>query len=352
MVERILITDRGEPASTVLIGAGIVEESKPEVLLPRPDRTRRVAIITHAGADPTAHRIAGCLRRAGFTTATRVLPDREEAKSLTVAEEAYLWLNDLGMTRDDTILGIGGGALTDAAGFIAATYLRGIELVLVPTTLLGAVDASIGGKTAINVGGKNLAGVFRHPERVLIDSAVLAALPDELLIEGSAEAVKAGLIADPALVELYEREGRNAPLGEVVIRAVRVKAQVVSEDFRESGPRAVLNYGHTIGHAIETATGIPHGHAVAIGMVAAANASERLLGFSDAERQRTLLERLGLPTSSPPVDRDVVMGLMALDKKRNAAGLRMVLLERIGSATVSAVDTATVEAALGAVGIT
>ena len=350
-MERILITDEGREASTILIGAGIVSDPTSEIVLPDPARTRRAAILTHDGGRPFAKRICSALSCDGYAPAIRVLPDRDDAKSLAVAEETYLWLNDLGFTRDDTVIAVGGGALTDVAGFVAATYLRGVEIVLVPTTLLGAVDAAIGGKTAVNVGGKNLAGVFRHPERVLIDPGILAALPRPLLVEGAAEAVKAGLIADPDLVKLYEREGLGAPIGEVLIRAVRVKADIVSSDFREAGRRAVLNYGHTVGHAVEVAAGIPHGHGVAIGMVAAAAASERVLGFAEAARQEALLEDLSLPTRAPDVDRDTVMGLMALDKKRNAAGLRMVLLERIGEATVAAVDGATLEAALGAIGI-
>jgi 3-dehydroquinate synthase len=350
VVERVLITDGDAVASEILIGRFSGAPDAATLLPERPAR-RRVAILTHDGATRSAAALETRVRDAGFRVAVRQLPDREDAKTLATAEATYLWLNDRGMTRDDTIVAVGGGALTDAAGFVAATYLRGIEAILVPSTLLGAVDAAIGGKTAVNVGGKNLVGAFRHPSRVVIDLDVLDALPRPLRIEGTAEAVKAGLIADPDLVGVYEDRGLAAPLDTVVPRAVRVKAGVVSDDFRESGRRAILNYGHTVGHAIETVAAIPHGHAVSIGMVAAAEVSARLLGFTETPRQRALLERLELPTTSPPVDRRRIRELMALDKKRDASGLRMVLLERIGAATVVTVDAATVEAALDAVAV-
>ncbi len=231
MVERILIDETTTTSSEIVIGRFGTAPEVSVVLAPRPSR-QRVALLTHDGATRGAARIEDELRRAGLTVATRQLPDREAAKTLQTAEATFLWLNDLGMTRDDTIVAVGGGALTDAAGFIAATYLRGVEVVLVPTTLLGAVDAAVGGKTAVNVGGKNLAGVFRHPERVVVDLDVLDGLPRPLLIEGTAEAVKAGLIADPVLVDLYEHAGLDAALDEVVPRAMRVKAAVVSGDFR------------------------------------------------------------------------------------------------------------------------
>lgn len=349
-MERILIDDTTTTTSEVVVGRFGGAPQAGVLLAERPDR-ERVALLTHDGATRVAATLESQLRSAGLVVATRQLPDREAAKTLQTAEATFLWLNGLGMTRGDTVVAVGGGALTDAAGFIAATYLRGVEIVLVPTTLLGAVDAAIGGKTAVNVGGKNLAGVFRHPGRVVIDLDVLDALPRSLLIEGTAEVVKAGLIADVDLVDLYERHGLHAPLDEVVPRAVRVKAAVVGGDFREGGRRAVLNYGHTVGHAIESAVGMPHGHAVAIGMVAAGAAAESAVGFADAVRQRQLLESLGLPVAAPSVDRRELHRLMALDKKRDLSGIRMVLLRGIGDPTVVTVDAATVEAALDAVGV-
>ncbi len=215
---------------------------------------------------------------------------------------------------------VGGGALTDLVGFAAATYMRGIEVTYLPTTLLAAVDASVGGKTGVNVGGKNLAGVFRHPARVVVDLDVLEQLPVELLREGAAETVKAGFIADPTILDEYEARGVRAALELVVPAAIAVKVSTVTEDFRESGKRAILNYGHTIGHAVETATGISHGEAVAIGMVAAGRVSAIVTGFEHEARQRDIIEKIGLPVQAPPVDADEIRMLMDRDKKRDQAG--------------------------------
>jgi len=348
-VERILIQSGDQAACEILIGEGIATAAASAL----PDRAGRdkLALFYQPGAEHIAVQLEGGLRALGYQVASRVLPDREAAKTLAVAEDAYLFLNEFGMTRGDTIVAVGGGAATDLGGFVGATYLRGVETVLVPTTLLGAVDAAIGGKTAVNVGGKNLAGVFNHPARVLIDTDVLAQLPRELLIEGTAEALKAGLIADVELVRLYQSFGLAAPIDEVVARAVRVKADVVGADFTEQGRRAVLNYGHTIGHAVEFVTGIPHGHAVAIGIVAAGAVSQDLLGFDAAAEQMELLASLELPVAAPPADRDAVEAAILLDKKRDTSGVRMILLEAFGKPAVQSVDMTTVRAALSAVGI-
>jgi 3-dehydroquinate synthase len=348
-VERVLITSGDDVATEIVMGAGVIR-SAGSVLPDRPGR-RRVAVFAQPTTENLARGLAESIVATGCSAQIHVLPDREAAKTLQVAEHCYLWLNSIGMTRADTIVAVGGGAATDLGGFVGATYLRGLETVLVATTLLGAVDAAIGGKTAVNVGGKNLAGVFNHPARVVIDTAVLEELPAALLIEGSAEAVKAGFIADPELVALYTAHGQAAPIAEVVARAVRVKAAVVSEDFTEQGSRAILNYGHTVGHAVEHVSGIPHGHAVAIGMVAAGAASSLVTGFGDEAPQRELIAALGLPIVAPPVDPAAIESAMMLDKKRDADGLRMVLLEAFGKPIVTAVDPTTVRAALRAVGI-
>jgi 3-dehydroquinate synthase len=226
-----------------------------------------------------------------------------------------------------------------------------VEAVFVPTTLLAAVDASIGGKTALNLGAKNLIGAFHHPARVVIDIAVLEALPAALWREGAAEALKAGLVGDPALVALLEREGAAADLAEVVRRAVAVKAAIVGRDPQERGERAHLNYGHTIGHAVEVAGGLSHGEAVAVGMVAAGRAGALLAGFTEEERQAEVIRVLGLPSAAAGLDRDRVLALVGHDKKRTGDELRMVVLEAVGSPLLATLGAATVEAALGAVGI-
>jgi len=310
----------------------------------------QIAMFAQPGSQPAAQQLAVDLG-VEHPVSLRILPDRDAAKQLAVVEGAYLWLNQLELRRSDLIVAVGGGALTDVAGFIAATYLRGVDIVLVPTTLLGAVDAAIGGKSAVNVGGKNLAGAFRHPRSVLIDTDLLEQLPTHLIKEGAAEAFKTGMIADLDLVALYEDRGLEAPLHEVVTKSVRVKADIVNRDFMESDVRAWLNYGHTIGHAVEVAAGLSHGDAVAVGMVAAAAASERVLGFTEARRQLAVIERLGLPIAVDGVSAEDAIQLVALDKKQAADGLRMTLLESIASPTVIPVDDATVSLALAAVGI-
>ncbi len=349
MVDRFLITDGAELATEVFIGSGCLTDGRS--LLGVSKRGRRVAVLCQEPAASAAAQVGAALEGLGLKVHSRFVPDREAAKTLAVAEDCYRWLNGLEMTRYDTIIGVGGGALSDLAGFVAATYLRGVPVILVPTTLLGAVDAAIGGKTAVNVEGKNLVGVFRHPERVVVDLEVLAELPQELLREGSAEALKVGMIADPAIVDLYARDGLGAELREIVVRAVAVKAEIVSGDFRESGRRALLNYGHTVGHALETVANLSHGEAVGLGMVAAAAASEHVTGFAGGRRQNDVIAGLGLPVRAPAVEIAQVRFLMNLDKKRDDSGLRMVLLEDVGKPVLRSVDDTTLGVALAAIGL-
>ena len=347
-MESILITDRGNTVCRILIGRGIRRDGD---AFTAAHSYRRIAIFSQESVSGISRDISRLLATPETTVSIRTLPDRDEAKAIAVAEASYRWLNGLAMTRNDLVVGVGGGALTDAAGFVAGTYLRGLETVLVPTTLLGAVDAAIGGKTALNLDGKNLVGVFKHPSRVVIDLEILEALPAELLRQGHAEALKAGLIADTALFDLYERLGSAAPIGEVVTRAIAAKAAVVSDDFRERGRRAILNFGHTVGHAVETLSDLSHGESVAVGMVAAAAASSEDLGFGGAERIRAAIESVGLPTRAPALDAEDVRAVMRLDKKRDDAGLRMVLLEDFGRPVLKPVGAATVGIALEAIGL-
>ncbi len=343
----ISISEGDRLASEIVVESGVLASSGlASLLAPPAGMPGRMAVFAQPGsrhvAAPIAYRLGAPLR---------LLPDGDAAKNLAVVEGSYLWLNELGFTRDDLVVAIGGGALTDVAGFIAGTYLRGVPAALIPTTLLGAVDAAVGGKTGVNVGGKNLAGVFRHPHRVIVDPDVLAALPRALLQDGAAEAVKAGWIGDPDLVEIYEEHGLAAPVGEVARRAIAVKARIVSQDFREAGVRAWLNYGHTVGHAVEVAQRMSHGHAVAVGMVAAAAVSAHRFNFPGADRQRRILERLGLPTAADGADPGAVRRLMALDKKRDARGLRMTLLRAVADPEVVSIDEEDVRIALAAIGV-
>ncbi len=331
----------------ITVGRGLLDLAG---VLPERERAT-VAVVAQPATARLARSFAREAAREGLLSEVRVLPDGEAAKDLGVIADLYDWLAGLGVSRSDTLVAFGGGSLTDAAGFAAATYLRGIEVVYVATTLLGAVDASIGGKTGVNLGAKNLVGVFRHPARVVVDVDVLDRLPVAIKRAGMAEALKAGMVGDEALVELLERDRLEADLEQVVERAVAVKAAVVDRDFEEMGERAHLNYGHTVGHGVEVAGEFSHGEAVAIGMVAAGRASALERGFDDEDRQREAIAGLGLPVAAAGVDRDEVLALIAVDKKRDTGGLRMVLLERIGSPTVGHVGSATVEAALTAVDI-
>lgn len=315
-------------------------------LLPDRDDRSLSAVFTQAGALDVAREVSEPLSGAPVME----LPDRDQAKSLEVAEKAYQWLAGLQLGRHDTILGVGGGAVTDMAGFIGATWLRGVEVVLVPTTLLGAVDAAIGGKTGINLEGKNLVGAFHLPSRVVINLEVLDRVPYELRLEGTAEALKAGLVGDPKLVEVYERHGLAAPLDEVVPKAVAVKVDVVNNDYREDGRRAILNFGHTLGHAVEIAGSIPHGFAVAVGMVAAGAVSSAKYGFS-SDWLTNLIAKLGLPVSVDGVAADLVLELIGRDKKRSAEGTRMVLLRAVGDPVVELVGHDDVILGMRAVGI-
>jgi 3-dehydroquinate synthetase len=330
-----------EATSEILIGRGF-----PDPFLPDRSNRKTTAIFSQQGAAAVAQRVFDAVG----TGPLMYLPDRDDAKTMAVVEKAYRWLAEVPLGRQDTIVGVGGGAATDMAGFVAATWLRGVESVMVPTTLLGAVDAAVGGKTGINLAGKNLVGAFHLPSRVIVDLNVMEMVPTTLRLEGVAEALKAGLVGDPVLVELFERHGAAAPLEDVVTRSIRVKAEVVGADFREDGRRAILNFGHTIGHGVEMAAGMPHGMAVAVGMVAAGAISGARYGFP-SQWLTNVIFSLGLPVSAFGVSHDSVLGYVGRDKKRSADGTRMVLLRSVGDPVVDLVDDAEIDLGLAAVGI-
>jgi 3-dehydroquinate synthetase len=326
----------------------IVFDGAAAALPARPGR-EAVAVFHQPGVGAEiADEIAGGLDEV--RTVLHELPDREAAKELDAVGTMYDVLADFNLGRHDTIIGVGGGAATDVTGFVAATWLRGVESVLVPTTLLAAVDAAIGGKTGINRRGKNLVGAFWLPSRVVIDLSLLSRLPEEILREGSAETLKAGLLADPAIVAEYERAGLGADLEVVVPRAVAVKVDVVRDDLDERGRRAILNFGHTVGHAIEILAPLPHGHAVSVGMVAAAVISNARYGF-DHRWLTGLLFDLGLPVAAAGVSLPAALEVCQRDKKRTADGIRMVLLRDVGDPVVEVVSAAELEGAMRAVGL-
>ncbi|TQN31999.1 3-dehydroquinate synthase [Haloactinospora alba] len=301
----------------------------------------RVAVLYTGNTWLIARPLVEALEAAGHTVHSMLVPDGEAAKDATVAAQLWGKLGRAGFTRSDAVVGIGGGAVTDLAGFVAATWLRGVRCVLVPTTMLGMVDAAVGGKTGINTDeGKNLVGAFHPPAGVLCDLDALSTLPADDHIAGLAEVVKAGFIADTAIVDLVESDPREAsrPEGrhtrELVERAVAVKAEVVSADLRESGRREMLNYGHTLGHAIERVEGYTfrHGYAVSVGMLFAAELS-RLDGRIGAEvvhRHRDVLSSVGLPVSYPEAAWPRLNEAMRVDKKARGATLRFVVLDAPG----------------------
>jgi 3-dehydroquinate synthase len=269
------------------------------------------------------------------------VPDGETAKELVIASEVWDMLGDARVSRTDAVIGFGGGATTDLAGFAAATWLRGVRVVHVPTTLLGMVDAAVGGKTAVNTrAGKNLVGVFHAPAGVICDMAALATLPPNEYVSGLAEVIKAGFIADPEILDLIEGDPAAAtrhdgPLTrELIERAIRVKADVVAADLTELGGREMLNYGHTLGHAIEKVEDFRgrHGAAVSVGLVYAAAVS-RLSGRLDdgtAARHRGVLAAVGLPTTYARDAWPRLHSAMGVDKKVRGGRLRFVVLDGLG----------------------
>jgi 3-dehydroquinate synthase len=354
---RTLTIDLGARSYPIHIGAGLLtDRGRLEAGLPGGP----LLVVSN---DTVAPRYLPRVRAAlaGRTLHECVLPDGERYKTLATLARVYDALAAGRIHRDGAVIALGGGVVGDIAGFAAATWQRGIAVAQLPTTLLAQVDSSVGGKTAINhPHGKNMIGAFHQPRAVLIDTDCLRTLPDRELSAGIAEVIKYGAIRDIAFLDWLERVlprllGRDPEaLAEAVARSCAIKAAIVSLDERESGPRALLNLGHTFGHAIEAATGYGewlHGEAVAVGLVLAAETSRRLgwLGAADVLRVRELVLRTGLPAKAPRIGVERARELMALDKKVLAGRVRLVLLRRLGEAVVSAdYDPAALEAVLEA----
>jgi 3-dehydroquinate synthase len=269
------------------------------------------------------------------------IPDGESGKSTGVLQKSWDWLGAAGFTRSDLIVGIGGGAVTDFAGFVAATWLRGLDWIAVPTTVAGMVDAAVGGKTGINSDyGKNLIGAFYSPQAVVIDSRWLETLPDRDFAAGLAEVIKCGFIRDPEILSLLEgkslsdvRSSKTLTL-ELIERSVAVKAAVVSNDFKESFEREILNYGHTFGHAVEIHSkySLRHGECVSIGMAFIAHLSHTIGLMSDKVLQKhlSILHAMGLPTKYGQAEWPELLATMKLDKKSRGNSLRFVVVSEIG----------------------
>jgi 3-dehydroquinate synthase len=306
---------------------------------------KRCAVITDSNVAPLyAERAATSLREAGFNPVMICVPAGESSKKLTTVATCYDRLAEHRLERKSFVVALGGGVVGDLAGFVAATYLRGIHFVQTPTSLLAQVDSSVGGKVGVNLkSGKNLVGAFWQPRLVLCDLETLKTLPGREFRAGLAEVIKYGIIFDAALFDRLEQHldallaQEPGVVAEVVARCCEIKAAVVRQDETESGLRAILNFGHTIGHAIEAISGYGkylHGEAISIGQVLAARLSAALLGLSaaDVERIRGLFERAGLPTRIrlSPGRRDRLTAAMKLDKKVSEGVVRFVLAKRIG----------------------
>ncbi|MDR1214026.1 MAG: 3-dehydroquinate synthase [Propionibacteriaceae bacterium] len=332
MLERC-VTVAGERPYQVLLGRGLSSTLADQVA------GRRVALLHPAGLTGLAERVAATLDRP----VRLALPDGEAAKTPAQLVDCWRRLAQAGLTRQDVVVSLGGGATTDLGGFVAATWLRGVDHIVLPSTVLAMADAAVGGKTGLDLPeGKNLVGAFWEPQVVLCDLDLLASLPLVELRSGLAEIVKAGLIRDPAILTAVEADPDRAQdsaspvLAEILGRAIQVKADVVSTDLREATStddwigREALNLGHTLAHAIERASDFRwrHGQAVSLGLVYAAELSCRLglLSRAEVERQRALLSSLGLPVTYDEAAWSDLRPIMARDKKTRANGLRLVLL--------------------------
>ena len=330
--------------SKVLIGRALLNEI-PETL----HGSKKVLIVYPQPLAATADVLAENLKSAGIQTYMAEVPAAEDAKRVEVAAFCWQIMGQGEFIRNDAVIGLGGGSTTDLAGFVAATWLRGIRSVLIPTTLLGMVDAAIGGKTGINTSeGKNLVGAFHLPDSVVIDLDTLSSLPRNELLAGMAEVVKYGFIAAPEILEIIESDqSATDPTSEAFERlireSVRIKTDVTSRDFKESGDREFLNYGHTLGHAIEHAERYKwrHGAAISIGMAFAAELSMLSGKLSEAEvsRHRSIFESLGLPITYRADRWPQLLDTMQRDKKARGGALRFVVLDRIGKPSILSAPT-------------
>ncbi len=346
---RQLTIDLGARSYPIHIGEGLLAQAE---LFARVLRGRAVLVVT----DETVRNLHLAALLQGLRdarVATMCLPAGERHKTMATAESVCDALAAARVNRDGAVVALGGGVVGDIAGFAAASYQRGVDYVQVPTTLLAQVDSSVGGKTGVNLSaGKNLVGAFHQPRAVISDVATLRTLPARQLRAGLAEVIKCALIADAAFFEWLEANVEKllacetGALSHAIARCCEIKAGIVSRDEREHGERALLNLGHTFGHAIETATGFAgwlHGEAVAVGLLAAAALSERIaavgsggsLSSADVRRIRELLGRVGLPLEAPRIGSRRALELMQLDKKVQAGRIRLVVLRSLGVAAVS-----------------
>jgi 3-dehydroquinate synthase len=347
----------GERSYPIIIGRHLLDQPGFANHIPG----KRVAIVTNTVVAPLyLERLIAMLEAAGKQCLSIVLPDGEEEKNVDNLMRIFDVLLEKKCDRKTTLVALGGGVIGDMTGFAAATYMRGVPFVQMPTTLLAQVDSSVGGKTAINHPlGKNMIGAFYQPQSVLADTATLTTLPQRELSAGLAEVIKHGAIIDAAFFSWLETHmdqlmaRDDAALAQVIQRSCEIKADVVRQDERESGLRAILNFGHTFGHAIESGLGYGewlHGEAVGCGMVMAADLSHRLgyLSAQDKARITALVQAAGLPVVAPDLGVDRWLELMEVDKKNEGGQIKFILLKPLGQATITAVPDDLLRATLTA----
>nr|WP_306428379.1 MULTISPECIES: 3-dehydroquinate synthase [unclassified Corynebacterium] len=321
---------------------------------------QQVGLVRQPTLRDYSQRLTAALEAQGLKVTPIEVPDAEFGKTLDVLGECWDVLGEQAFSRGDLIIGLGGGAATDLAGFVAASWMRGIKVVQVPTTLLAMVDAAVGGKTGINTkAGKNLVGAFHEPAAVFIDLDLLATLPHDELVAGSAEIIKTGFIADPVILELFEQDPEKAldPQGflpELISRSVAVKANVVGQDLKESSLREILNYGHTFGHAIELRENYTwrHGSAVAVGMMFVANLAQQrgMITEELLQRHESILASVGLPTRYAAGHFEELYKAMTVDKKNRGGNIRFVAITEVGQTTrITGPTTEELEAAYAAI---
>ena len=335
------VTVNASRAYPVHIGGGMLERSG--LLISGVTKSRACAVITDSTVEPLyAPRVCRSLQDAGFRVCLYTFPAGEQNKNLATYGGMLEFLAENKLTRSDFVVALGGGVVGDMAGFAAATYQRGIDFVQIPTTFLAASDSSVGGKTAIDLAaGKNLAGAFHQPAMVICDTDTFSSLPAETFADGMAETVKHGLIADRDFYHFLMTEDVHGHIDSVVRRNVEIKAAVVHADEFERGARKLLNFGHTLGHAIEKCSGYAtsHGYAVATGMALAARAGEKM-GVSPAGTLDAVLSacrRFGLPTECPYTAEELYAAATG-DKKRSGGSIDVVVLEEIGKARTVRLD--------------
>ncbi len=343
----IINVNLGAKSYQIEIAAGLLDKAGEKIRAVN-SKAQRAAIISDSNVDALyGERMQQALEKSGFAATRIVFPAGEKSKCLAELAKIYDRLSEAGITRSDLVVALGGGVTGDLGGFAAATFLRGVDYVQVPTSLLAQIDSSVGGKVAVDLpAGKNLVGNFYQPKLVLIDTELLKTLPVRFLHDGLAEAVKYGCIRDKVLFDQIastrDDEELLGNIGSIVERCCAIKAEIVEHDEFDTGERMVLNFGHTIGHAVEKCCGYAtytHGEAVGIGMVLLTRQTEQL-GLTKkgtAEAIENLLKKYNLPVDAPYAETDLMAGI-GMDKKKSGSSITLIILKEIGSSFLQKTD--------------